>query len=139
MAEMLFRELVKERSDFKVSSAGVAAYPGEAASSHTADILREVGIDPSSFRSQPVTADLVEQVTHVFGMSLQHLRVLEREFPELSDKFYLVTEFTADDSIRGRDIVDPIGMGRRAYEETREMLMASLPSVLAYVEQTSAE
>jgi hypothetical protein len=33
--------------------------------------------------------------------------------------------------------VDPIGMGLRAYEETRDMLLSSLPSVLAYIEQTT--
>ena len=138
MAEMLFRELVKDRSDYAVGSAGVGAMPGQGASKHTADILRDAGIDPSGFRSRPLTRELMNEATHVFAMSEQHLRVMDYDFRDLMDKAYLVTEFAADDAIRGEDVVDPIGMGRRAYEETRDMLQASLPSVLAYIDQTTS-
>lgn len=138
MAEMLFRELVKDRSDYVVGSAGVGALPGQVASKHTADILRDAGIDPSGFRSRPLTRELMNEATHVFAMSEQHLRVMDYDFRDLMDRAYLVTEFAADDAIRGEDVVDPIGMGRRAYEETRNMLQASLPSVLAYIDQTTS-
>ena len=137
MAEMLFRELVKGREDYIVGSAGVGAMPGQPASKHTADILLEEGIDPRNFQSRPLTYELMKQATHVFAMSDQHLRVIDYDFREMIDKAYLVTEFAADDAIRGQDVVDPIGMGRRAYEETRQMLKLCLPSVLAYIEQTS--
>jgi glycine hydroxymethyltransferase len=137
MAEMLFRELVKGRGDYVVGSAGVAALPGQAASKHTADLLRQAGIDASGFRSRPLTREMMLAATHVFGMSEQHLRAMEYDFADLMDKAYLVTEFAADDAIRGEDVVDPIGMGLRAYEETRDMLLSSLPSVLAYIEQTT--
>jgi protein-tyrosine phosphatase len=137
MAEMLFRELVKDRADYVVGSAGVGAMPGQAASKHTADLLRDAGIDPSAFRSRPLTREMMEQATHVFAMSEQHLRVMDYDFRECMDKVYLVTEFAADDAIRGEDVVDPIGMGRRAYEATRDMLQVSLPSVLAYIDQTT--
>ncbi len=137
MAEMLFRELVSELGDFKVSSAGVGAMPGQPASQHTADLLRAEGIDPANFKSQPLTYELMRDATHIFAMSAQHLLVMEHDFPELMDKAYLVTEFAADDKLRGRDVADPIGMGRKAYEETRDMLRACLPSVAAYIKQTS--
>ena len=137
MAEMLFRDLVKSRGDYVVGSAGVGALPGQTASKHTADILRSAGIDSSEFRSRPLTREMMEEATHVFAMSEQHLRVMNYDFKDLMDKVYLVTEFAADDAIRGEDVVDPIGMGRRAYEETRDMLLASLPSVLAYIDQTT--
>jgi protein-tyrosine phosphatase len=137
MAEMLFRELVKGRADYVVGSAGVGAMPGQTASKHTVDLLRDAGIDASAFRSRPLTREMMEEATHVFAMSEQHLRVMDYDFRELMDKAYLVTEFAADDGIRGEDVVDPIGMGRRAYEATRDMLQASLPSVLAYIDQTT--
>ncbi len=138
MAEMLFREQVKGLSGYRVGSAGVGAMPGQPASKHTADLLREAGIDPSGFRSRPLTYEMMRDATHIFAMSSQHLLVMECDFPELMDKAYLVTEFAADDALRGRDVADPIGMGRRAYEETRDMLLACLPSVAAYIEQTTA-
>jgi len=136
MAEMLFRDLVKDREGFQVSSAGVGAMPGMSASAHTAALLKEKGIQSAAFRSQPLTYELMKNATHVFAMTDQHLRILELEYPDLADRAYLVTEFVADDTIRGKDVPDPVGMGKAAYEETRELLQASLPSLLAYIDQT---
>lgn len=136
MAEMLFRDLVKDREGFQVSSAGVGAMPGMKASGHTAALLDEKGIPNDAFRSQPLTYELMKRATHVFAMTDQHLRILEMEYPELADRAYLVTEFVADDGVRGKDIPDPVGMGKAAYEETRDLLQASLPSLLAYIDQT---
>ncbi len=137
LAEMLFREQVRQRGDYVVGSAGVGALPGQTASRHTADLLQERGLDPSGFRSRQLTRELMEQATHVFAMAEHHLLAIEEDFPDLSDRTYLVTEFTADDRIRGRDVVDPIGMGRGAYEATRDMLLACLPSIQAFIDQTS--
>lgn len=138
MAEMLFREQVKGRADYSVASAGVAAMDGQSASKQTAELMKARGVDPTGFRSQQLTFELMKDATHVFAMSEQHLRVIELNFPELMDKAYLVTEFAADDEIRGEDVIDPIGMGRRAYEATMEMLLASLPSIQAFIDQTTA-
>jgi glycine hydroxymethyltransferase len=137
MAEMLFREMVAGRDDFVVGSAGVGAMNGQAASKHTAELLKEEGIDPAVFCSRAMTEELMQTATHVFAMSKQHLAVLDYDFPDLMDKAYLVTEFVADDALRGRDVVDPFGMGRAAYEQTLSMLKASLPSVLAFIDQTA--
>ena len=136
MAEALFREMVRDRSDFWVGSAGVGAFPGQPASKHTADLMRELGIDLSGFRSRPLTLDLMREATHLFAMAGHHLEAIEMDFPQAAEKAYLISEFTADDALRGRDVVDPIGMGRGAYEETRDMLQRLLPSVLSYIEQT---
>ena len=136
MAEMMFRDLVQGRSDYEVASAGVGAIPGQPASKPTTDLLKAKGIDSSRFRSQPLTFALMQDVTHVFAMSRQHLRVIEHEFPEMMEKAYLVTEFSPDDDLRGADVADPIGMGVAAYRLTHPMLDGSLPSVLAYVDQT---
>lgn len=136
MAEALFRELVKDSGDYEVASAGVAAMPGQPASRHTADILNSIGIDISGFSSQPVTAELVDSVTHIFAMGLHHIAAIEAEFPDAADKSFLITEFAADDQLRGRDIVDPFGMNRSAYDGLRTMLEAVLPSVEAYIDST---
>lgn len=136
MAEALFRELVKDRADYQVSSAGVSALPGQPASAHTANILKEKGVDVGSFRSRPLTLDLMEKATHIFAMAAHHLEAIEMDFPQAADKAYLISEFCGDDELRNQDVVDPIGMGRAAYDETREMLERMLPSVLSYIEQT---
>jgi protein-tyrosine phosphatase/ribose 5-phosphate isomerase B len=62
---------------------------------------------------------------------------LERLFPEYSDKFFLTCEFV---EIPGRgvaaDVPDPIGMGKKAYEETGKTLDLAIPAILAFIEQT---
>ncbi len=136
MAEALFRELVRGSGDYEVVSAGVAAMRGQSASKHTVDVLAAEGIDLSGFKSQPVTKKLVDEVTHIFAMGLHHLAAIEADHPEASDKVFLITEFTPEDELRGRDIVDPFGMGRPAYEELRQMLAQVLPSVKAYIDTT---
>lgn len=136
MAEALFRALVKERNDYAVASAGIAAAPGMGASKNTALLLKERGLDLSSFQSRMLDQAMLEAATHVFTMSAHHRAAIEEEFPKHVDKLYLVSEFVADDTLRGRDISDPFGQSRAAYEETLRSLEKILPSLLAYIDQT---
>lgn len=137
MAEGLFRKAVESRPDFEVVSAGVAAYPGDRANPETLRFLADRGIDLEGFASQPVSPELLENATHVFAMTSGHLEALESLFPEFEDKFFLVTEFV---EIPGRgvaaDVPDPIGMGRKAYEETGKTLDLAIPTILSFIDQT---
>ena len=136
MAEAIFRDLVRGRTDYEVLSAGIGASPGEDASRFTADILSKMGLDASSHRSRPLTSDLLKGATHVFALSIGHLQSIEKMFPAAADKTYLISEFTPDDALRDQDVSDPFGAGRAAYVEVRDTLQKLLPSVLAYIEQT---
>lgn len=136
LAEALFRGLTKGRSDIKVTSAGTSAYSGQQASKHSVTLARERGVDLSSHRSKAVTIDLVENATHIFALSRSHLASILDDFPEAEDKTYLVTEFVADDSLRGRDISDPFGGDLDDYREVMTHLDKTLPSLLAYIDQT---
>lgn len=136
MAEAIFRELVKGRADYAVASAGVAAAPGMPASRHTSDLMKERGLDLSAFQSRMLDQSMLEAATHVFAMSAHHIAAIESEFPQHAGKVYLVSEFVAEDALRGRDVSDPFGQGRAAYQETLTDLDAMLPSLLAYIEKT---
>jgi protein-tyrosine-phosphatase len=87
MAEALFRELVRDRADYQVASAGVAAAPGMPASKHTTALLTERGLDLSGFQSRMLDREALEQATHVFAMSSHHMAAIADEFPEQVDKF----------------------------------------------------
>jgi protein-tyrosine-phosphatase len=136
LAEALFRDLVKNRDDYEVLSAGISAFSGQPASPHSQQLARDIGLDLSGHRSRNVTLPLVEKADYIFAMSRGHLAAMEEDFPEASDKLYLVSEFCADDTLRGRDVRDPFGGSRQAYQETLIHLQKLLPSVLAYIEQT---
>ena len=94
MAEGLMRNLVAGRKDFRVFSAGVHAQQGAAASLDAVTALREEGVDLRSFRSQPVTGELLDQSTHVFTMTQDHKRLLDLLFPEHEAKIRVLGEFT---------------------------------------------
>ncbi len=135
MAEGLFRKAISGRADFAVSSAGVAAYKGGSASGETLAILRKRGASLDGFSSRPVTEAILKAATHVFAMTEGHLAVLENRFPEHSEKFYLVREFSGiSDKRQGIDVPDPIGMGMPAYEEVAKVLESAIPAIIAYVD-----
>ncbi len=136
MAEGLFRKLVNGRPDYHVSSAGISAYPGDPASEHTLKILRQAGVDIGPFRSRTVTQELLDEATHIFALSKGHLHAIESLYPAAADKAYLVSEFSPDDALRGRDVRDPFGGPLEEYVETRNTLATLLPTLLAYIDQT---
>jgi protein-tyrosine-phosphatase len=138
MAEGLFRKAVANRTDYVTSSAGVAASKGTPCNPETAALLKKRNAALQGFGSRPVTEAILAEATHVFAMTYGHLRTLESRFPEHADKFFLVCEFVdlPNEGV-GADVPDPIGMGRLAYEEVAVTFDLAIPTILAYIEQTS--
>ncbi len=137
MAEGLFRKAIAGRKDYEVSSAGVAASRNAPCSLETATLLKKRSAELHEFGSRPVSDALLTAATHVFAMTQGHLHTLEARFPKHADKFYLVCEFVAvPHGGIGSDVPDPIGMGRRAYEEVAGVLELAIPSIIAYIDQT---
>jgi len=136
MAEGLFRQLIGNRKDISVSSAGLHAVRGQVPSFHAVQAMRDEGVDISGLRSQPLTATLVERATHIFAMTGTHLDTIQMLFPHGSDKAYLLREFEEAGTTVWRDVPDPIGSGREVYLLCAETIKNALPSVLAFVEQT---
>jgi protein-tyrosine-phosphatase len=138
MAEALFRKAVEGRGDYEVRSAGVSAAVGAGCSRETADVCAGLDAPLEGFRSQQVRKELLEEATHVFGMTEGHLAILEKRFPEFSDKYYMVCEFVdVPGEGYGADVPDPIGMGRGAYEEVAEVLELAIPAIVEYMDRTS--
>jgi RpiB/LacA/LacB family sugar-phosphate isomerase len=138
MAEGLFRDAVKGRGDFKVSSAGVATGYGQVPSAHAIEVLRPMGIDISKQRSQPLSDALIEEATHIFVMTRGHMDAICMYFPEAAEKTFLLREFDDDAIRRGNpDVPDPIGLGLNAYLETRDTIKRALPSILKFLDSTA--
>lgn len=138
MAEGLCKLAVAGRNDIEVSSAGVAASNGAPASSETLAVLNKRGISLKGFKSRAVTDAVLDAATHVFAMTEGHLEVLEARFPQHSDKYYLIREFSGiTDKRQGTDVPDPIGMGPAAYEEVAKVLEAAIPAIVAYVDSVT--
>ena len=140
MAEALFRKAVAGRADFTVGSAGVAASKGAPASRETLNVLKKRGATLDDFKSRPVSESILDEATHVFAMTEGHLAALEAYFPQHSNKFFLVREFSGiTDKRQGIDVPDPIGMGPAAYEEVAKVLDAAIPAIIAYVDSVGGD
>ena len=133
----ILRKAVTGREDFQVSSAGVAASKGAPCNPETAALLKKREASLVDFSSRPISEGMLAAATHVFTMTLGHLQTLESRFPQYADKYYLVCEFAKTAGSRtGTDVADPIGLGRRAYEEVAETFDVAIPTIIAYIDQT---
>ncbi len=139
MAEGLFRDLARDLEDVETDSAGVSAIDGYPPSEEAVIVLQEMGIDISGQRSAAVTVDAIEAATHIVAMTEGHKATLEALFPEVTEKTFLMTEFSEIPEMAGKDIPDPIGLGNAAYLLTRDLLEASMHGFLEFIHQTSTE
>lgn len=90
-----------EEHGFVVQSAGVFAYPGEAASEGAVVAAAELGADLAAHRSRPVNPELLANATHVVAMTGGHLMALAGRFPNVGPPPVPLAD--------GFDLPDPIG------------------------------
>jgi len=136
IAEGLFRRLLGNRKDIEVASAGVHAVRGQPPSLYAVEVCEQDGVDIRNLRSQPLTAALVDQATHIFAMTGAHVETIHMLFPHGAEKTFLLREFEEPGATVWRDVPDPIGLGRDVYEVCARTIKNALPSVLAFVEQS---
>jgi glycine hydroxymethyltransferase len=128
--------LLGNRKDIEVASAGVHAVRGQPPSLYAVEVCEEDGVDIRNLRSQPLTAALVDQATHIFAMTGAHVETIHMLFPHGAEKTFLLREFEEPGATVWRDVPDPIGLGRDVYEVCARTIKNALPSVLAFVEQS---
>jgi len=133
MAQGLFADLIRGRRDIEVSSAGIGAGPGQAASSHAVEVMRELNIDIRHIRSKPLMADVVRKADFIFVMTYGHLDSMLLLFPSAAEKTFLIREFETELPVMEREVSDPIGMSRDVYRRTRDEIRAAMPRLLDLV------
>ncbi len=111
-----------ENKGYKVISAGVFGIGGSPASSEVIDICNRKGIDASGHRSQPLTADMVEDCDVIFTMTGGHLHGVLNMSGQAESKSFLLDS--------SRDIPDPIGGGFEVYNECALVIERALGSRL---------
>jgi protein-tyrosine-phosphatase len=120
----------------KVLSAGVASRVGDPASPNAVMALKKVGIDLRSHRSTPVTQELLDHSLLVLCMTESHRDMIEVTADPVPPHVHLFREFTG---AKGNlEIPDPYGLHLTAYEASRDELVAAIPSVIAYLQETLA-
>jgi glycine hydroxymethyltransferase len=132
MAEGLFRQMVANRTDIRVRSAGVSTFPGQPPSPHAVEVLADLRIDISKLRSLPLSEQLVHGASCIIAMTRSHMESIHYLFPEAAEKTFLLREF--EEYAPSLDVADPIGLGREAYEVTRDIIRRALPGILKFVD-----
>lgn len=133
MAEGLFAHMVKDRNDIEVASAGIGAGRGQTPSAHSVEVMDELGLDIRAQRSQPLTPQLAAEADYLFVMTYNHLDSILLLFPQAASKTFLLREFEPGLPAMQKDISDPIGLGRDAYELCRNQIASALPSIYQHV------
>jgi len=117
-------------NEIEVKSAGVWAREGSSASEGSATVLARQGISLSDHRSQPMTAQLLEQADIVLVMEEEHRRSLFYLEPKHLRKVFLLTEMVG----RSKDIADPYGGPIEGYVRTAaqldDLIADGLPMIL---------
>ncbi|WP_372846918.1 low molecular weight protein arginine phosphatase [Pontiella sp.] len=130
MAEALFMHR-KGDLDWEAQSAGVYAAPGTPASRNAIEALRELEVDLSGHRSQPLTADLVEQASLIATMTEGHRNHILQCFPEVENRVFLINAFGT--SKVAADISDPFGGSLSTYKRIRDEIDRALSDLILFL------
>ena len=128
LAEGLLRSLLDENSELMVHSAGIFASSGSPASSEVISLLKEKGVDFSHFRSSLVSGSLLQEASHIFCFTPDHLSFLETYYPAFQEKYHLIAEASGG-------IVDPYGGRRIDYQRVLKILEESFPHLLRLIDE----
>jgi len=137
MAEGLFKKALSDTGANNIEvlgSCGVATGDGYPISPESAQVLASHDASLKEFSSTVANEKLISDADYVFAMTQGHLDALFSFFPEHAEKLFLMTDFVDLGNGVGEDISDPIGLGQPAYEATAKMMIDSIPSVIAFVQ-----
>nr|WP_281848608.1 low molecular weight protein-tyrosine-phosphatase [Dyella sp. GSA-30] len=126
-AEYLLRNRLTD-SDAGVSSAGLGALGDRPMDVTAAQLLREHGIDASAHRGKQLSPDMLRQAELVLVMEKAHAANIARSTPEVSGKVFLLGKWQDE-----RDIPDPYGQQRPAFEHVYRLIDQGVSSWLPYL------
>ncbi|MCB9758250.1 MAG: low molecular weight phosphotyrosine protein phosphatase [Alphaproteobacteria bacterium] len=116
MAERLAQDYARRRGRaIEVASGSVMGLDGHPAHKHAVAVLKELGLDLSDHRSQPITRALIDEADYVLVMEYAHAAALRERFPHADERILLLGHFGGRD-----EIADPLGSWRRRYRISRD-------------------
>jgi protein-tyrosine-phosphatase len=136
MAEAMLRQATEAAgvANLEVSSAGIGAWEGAAASEGAYLVLLEQGLDLSNHRARLLTKELVDEADLILTMARSHLgRVREMGG---GARAHLLGEY-AGRSGESSEVRDPYGAELEQYRETQRELAEMIPAVLSRIVERS--
>jgi len=100
-----------------VKSASTLGLDGREAHKNSVRVAREIGLDLTSHRSQPLTKELMDWSDFALGMEIMHAGHMREHYPEADEKIMLLGTFGGV-----YEISDPIGAWRWKFRKTRGLI-----------------
>lgn len=141
MAEALLRDALARQwpaglERIEVRSAGTMAAPGLPASEHAVTALRELNLDISGHRSQPLTLELLGQSALVLTMTRGHKAQVQRQLASGAPQVFTLLEYAhAGEPWGQQDIPDPFGAALETYRSTASALARAMERVVQRLRQ----
>ena len=102
--------------EWRVESAGTWGLEGDPAAAGSQAVMNNLGVDISDHRARRVDYDLLGSFDLVLTMENGHKEALGMEFPEFSERIYMLSEMVDQKN----DIDDPYGGAYSGYEQAAE-------------------
>ena len=133
MAEGLFKHHISsERIEgIEMYSAGTMAVAGLAPTEGAITAASEKGVDISSFRSKPLTKNMIEEADLILCMERSHVQVAQGQGGE--QKCYLITEYPKG---TGDQVRDPIGGTLDIYRSALEVINGEVQRIIPHLAST---
>ena len=138
MAEAIFKRVLADRlgcsieelpsRGWWVTSAGLAAWPGEPAAAEAQKAVQAFGADLSAHASRPLRAYLAAEADFIVAMTREHVISLKSAFPDLRAEPRLLNG--------EEDLADPLGAAQDVYEACAQTIRTRLERLAAEVTQS---
>lgn len=136
IAAAFLQELLLERgrTGWNVDSAGTWAIPGQARLTEALEAARLLGLELGDRLTRTVDAKMLRQQDLIIVMERGQLEALRIEFPDLQERFHLLTEIVDG---APSDIADPLrspGETQRALRDMTNLIERGLPRITELAE-----
>ena len=130
MAEAIARKRLYElgKDDIEVYSAGVRALNGLPPSDETIEVMKEEGVDVSSFQTKHITPYMIKKADLIITMEPVHKDEILSMVPAAESKTYLLKEYGSSRVINpeGYSVNDPMGKPIEEYRITRDEIKSEI-------------
>lgn len=143
MAEGIFNSIIAADDELREhvtsSSAGIAAFGGDLASSNSIKVLKEeFGVDITFHRSRMVEYKMLQDADFILTMTREHKRVILSKYPGMINKIFTLKEFALDyrsdknteEYNFAIDIADPFGMPVNFYKLCAEEIKEAIEKMI---------
>ena len=120
-----------ELNALEIVSAGTSTVDGLPPSTNSVEALRRIDIDISSYRSNYLTQEMVDEAFAIFAMSQSHIDILKYHYKNLPPRVHTVMEMVAGQS--RTEVPDPYGGDIDEYLDVRDDIAMAIPFILEYL------